>query len=322
MFVSLLLLSVVALYLSDQYDWFAFNRHKGSTVLIAVATVAAGFCLMAVWAVGAHLLMRRAQFGLATLLLMITAVALPCAWLTREMQKAQRITEAVAQIEREGGYALCFFLTKANSGAAIGFVEPYEGTPKWLLQAFGDEFFGEIHSVLLADGNRLSDVASFPELQSLDVMSGVLIGDADLDAIVQLRHLEEISFFETEISDEGLKRLSSMASLKDITIFESNVTPLGRDAFTKAFAGKCYIGGNPRLEFETFRVELEAYSGSNYDTLSSQESPPPRRRGRRRASDRGRPPRTPGGPIDLSNYPGSAVDPAKTFSPGGELSER
>ncbi len=44
-FVSLLLLSVVALYLSDQYDWFAFNRQKGWTVLIAMAIVSrALFC--------------------------------------------------------------------------------------------------------------------------------------------------------------------------------------------------------------------------------------------------------------------------------------
>lgn len=86
-FVALLLLSVAVLSLSDQYDWFAFNKREGWTVLIAVTGVVVGFVLLALWAVGSYLLGRRSEFGFGTLLLMIATAALPCVWLTQSRQQ-------------------------------------------------------------------------------------------------------------------------------------------------------------------------------------------------------------------------------------------
>ncbi len=74
------LLGVAFLYLSDQWDWFAFNKQKGWTVLIANTLVIVGFALIFVWLAGAYLLGRGFSSDCWQLLLMIPAVAIPVAW--------------------------------------------------------------------------------------------------------------------------------------------------------------------------------------------------------------------------------------------------
>jgi hypothetical protein len=93
--VALLLLSVAVLSLSDQYDWFAFNKQEGWIVLIAVTGVVVGFVLLALWAVGSYLLGRRSEFGFGTLLLMIATAALQCVWLVEAMQPARQMSGAI-----------------------------------------------------------------------------------------------------------------------------------------------------------------------------------------------------------------------------------
>ncbi len=265
-FVSLLLLSVVALYLSDQYDWFAFNKPKGWTVLIAVAVFASGLGLIVIWSVVAWLFGRRVQFGLLLLLLMVPTVAVPFAWLTREMQKAKNLADTITQLQRAGGQVSFNAWPAMNRGKSTRSIEAFGATPLWLRQAFGDEFFGEVGGVVLKDGNRLSDVTCFREVQAIFAMPGVSISDGDLDAIVDLPHLEEINFFDTKISDEGLKKLSKIGSLKNVFIVRSKATTQGRVDFEKAFAGRCHIGVNHRLGLGRFREEKEADSPPKYDS--------------------------------------------------------
>jgi hypothetical protein len=101
-------------------------------------------------------------------------------------------------------------------------------------------------------------------------MPGVSISDGDLDAIVDLPHLEEINFFDTNISDEGLKKLSKMGSLKDVFIVRSKATTQGRVDFEKAFAGRCRIGLDIHAELDRLRPrvreEKEVDSGPKYDS--------------------------------------------------------
>src|SRR5262245_50295313 len=73
--MALLLLEAL-LFLSDQYDWFAFNQRKGWTVLIAVAVVGSVLLLTALWAivswVASRWIKRKPfQFGLRPAMLMV-----------------------------------------------------------------------------------------------------------------------------------------------------------------------------------------------------------------------------------------------------------
>ena len=78
------------LLVSERFRWFAFNRHKGWTVLIALATVAVAMLLMLAWFAGGLLFRRRFQFSIRSLLALMLAVAVSLGWLTTAMQQASR----------------------------------------------------------------------------------------------------------------------------------------------------------------------------------------------------------------------------------------
>ncbi len=69
------------LFLSERFQWFPFNTHKGWTVLIAVAAVGLVLVLMFFWFVIALLSPLRLQFSIRSLLVVTVAVALPFSWL-------------------------------------------------------------------------------------------------------------------------------------------------------------------------------------------------------------------------------------------------
>ena len=91
------------LFLSEQFQWFAFNRHKGWTVLIAVAGVGVLVWLSLVWFVAALVLRRRFQFSVRSLLLLAVVVALPFSWLAVAMKHAREQKAMVAAIKKFHG---------------------------------------------------------------------------------------------------------------------------------------------------------------------------------------------------------------------------
>jgi hypothetical protein len=94
-FLFAILASQVVLYLSQHFKWFAFNQLKGHSVVITVTATTIGLLLIA----GVLVLGRRAQFTLATLMLMVPVMAIPCSWLVREMNQARRQSQIVAGCE-------------------------------------------------------------------------------------------------------------------------------------------------------------------------------------------------------------------------------
>ena len=91
------------LLLSERFEWFAFNRHKGYTVLIAVATVSAAFLLMFLWFLAALVFRWRFQFSILSLLGLAVVVALVCGRFFPEREQASLQREAVAAIRTLGG---------------------------------------------------------------------------------------------------------------------------------------------------------------------------------------------------------------------------
>ena len=94
--VVLALLAVEGfLLLSEHFGWFAFNRHKGYTVLIAIAGVAVAMLLMFLWFLAAVLFRLQFQFSIRSLLLLAIVVAVPCSWLATEMKETRKQREFV-----------------------------------------------------------------------------------------------------------------------------------------------------------------------------------------------------------------------------------
>ena len=77
------------LFLSQRYCWFAFNRHKGWTVLIALAGVALILLATGVRLALSAFFRSRFQFSVRFLLALTAAVTLPLGWLAAEFQAAR-----------------------------------------------------------------------------------------------------------------------------------------------------------------------------------------------------------------------------------------
>ena len=78
------------LLLSEQFGWFAFNRHQGWTVLIALSAVGATLLFLSLWFAAALTHRWRFQYSLRSLFLIVVAVAVGCSWMATEMQQARR----------------------------------------------------------------------------------------------------------------------------------------------------------------------------------------------------------------------------------------
>ena len=94
-FVIALLLGVCLLWLSERFQWFGFNHHKGWTVLIAVAAVGVAALVMLLWWVVSLIFRWRFQFGIRSLLAFCLACSIAVSWLAVEMQRARRQAEVV-----------------------------------------------------------------------------------------------------------------------------------------------------------------------------------------------------------------------------------
>ena len=84
------------LFLSERFQWFAFNEKKGGTVLIAVGVVGVAVVVMLLWFVVSLCFRRRPfQFSVRSLLLFVVALSVPLGWFAWEMREAGRQKEAV-----------------------------------------------------------------------------------------------------------------------------------------------------------------------------------------------------------------------------------
>ena len=95
------------LWLSERFQWFPFNAHKGWTVLIGVAVVGVVLALMLLWFVLALIFRLRFQFSIRSLPVLILAVALPFGWLAVDMKRAREQKMVIAEMEQVGGSVEC-----------------------------------------------------------------------------------------------------------------------------------------------------------------------------------------------------------------------
>jgi hypothetical protein len=103
-FILGLLLLEGFLLLSEQSRWFAFDEHKGWTVLIAAASVALAIPLILLWCLVGLLFRQRVQFSLRSLLTFVLVCAVACSWLATEMRQARKQKETVEAIEKADFY--------------------------------------------------------------------------------------------------------------------------------------------------------------------------------------------------------------------------
>jgi len=86
------------LLLSEHFQWFPFNDHRGWTVLFALASVAVYLLLMLLGLIASLLVRWRFHFSIWSLVVLVVFVAILCSWLVVEAKTAKQQLEAAAAI--------------------------------------------------------------------------------------------------------------------------------------------------------------------------------------------------------------------------------
>src|SRR5690349_21264301 len=171
------------LFLSAHYRWFGVNDRKGYTVLISVAATVIALVVFLGVVVVSRFFKSKAQFSLATLLLMVPVIGVPLGWLVREMDLARQQRDAVQ------------VLHKSRANAHVGRQPVRENISHGALQtrltfALGEDFFSDAVYMHLFRGT-----------------------DSDLQTIKNLKGLQALVIAESAITDEGLAHLKALPQL-------------------------------------------------------------------------------------------------------------
>ena len=219
-----LVLAVLALegflVLSERFQWFAFNQHKGWTVLIAVASVGVFFLLMFLWFFAAVLFRLRFQYRLRSLLLLAVVVAIPCSWLAVEREHARKQRGAVEEITRAGGSVTYDYELDPSGNRIPHATPPY---PPWLRKLIGDD--------MLVSVTR-ADLAPLEYLHRSISSKGDLTSVADLLAgrtrrLGEMAGPHELEFAESNVDDAWLEHLKALPDLESVRLRGVHVSAAG-----------------------------------------------------------------------------------------------
>ena len=268
------LLAVEAFLLASQhFRWFEFNRHKGFSVLVAVACVGVALLISLVWFGACALFRRRFQFNLRSLLLLVVAVAIPSRWFSVEVTKARKQKEAVEMVVKLGGTVNYDY---EDDGHGNFDESAMPRGPEPLRKLLGDGFFADVVVVDLSKTEvtdaQLENLNAFPELMNLYIcdtkitdsgvkrlaglknLQSVALGspritDMAIEDVLQWTKLLELGLGDKGITDIGLRRLESHPSLCTLHLEYSRVTAAGIAALRKA-KPKWWITWRPPLPKE------------------------------------------------------------------------
>jgi hypothetical protein len=205
------------LWVSERFQWFTFNQHKGYAVLIALGAVGVYLLLMLLWFIFALVFRRCFQFTIRSLLALAVAVAIPCGWFAAEMKAAWEQKAATEAIVKLGG--------------AVAWPESQVPGPPWLRNLVGDDLLVNVTLVSLRrrpgfDDAVLTRVEELPQLEMLD-LSNTAVTDAGLKHLESLARLGYLDLAGTQVSDAGLEHLKGLRELRRLWLSHAKVSDAG-----------------------------------------------------------------------------------------------
>jgi len=158
---------------------------------------------------------RWFQFGLGTLLGLVTLMAV---WLGALVNRAERQLRAVAAVQRLGGD-----VAYADEGLSW--------TPEWLRAWAREGYFQTVTAVSLMNVTQVTDA----DLTHLEGLTGLQllwlhdtqVSDAGLEHLKGLNAIQELDLSNTQVSDAGLKHLKGMSSLQRLWLINTHVSDEG-----------------------------------------------------------------------------------------------
>jgi hypothetical protein len=239
-FVMSLLLVIGLLWLSERFQWFGFNHHKGWTVLISVAAVGVAALVMLLWWAAGLIFGWRFQFGIRSVLAFFVACSIAAGWLAAEIREARRQAETVESITAVGGGVSYDWESTADG---LPNESPRPPEPQWLRTMLGDDFFSTVFVVgyksddafksddAYRDDTTITDAGlahlkGFTELRGLN-LGGTNITDAGLEHLKGLTQLRWLLLGGTNITDAGLEHLKDLTLLRELHLGYTGFTVVG-----------------------------------------------------------------------------------------------
>ena len=180
--------------------------------------------------------LRWYQYGLRSLFLLTTLVAIACSWYTNEMFKAAERRAAIAEIYKLGG---CVWYYNAR------YPKTYSDPPawySWLRKLHGDEHLGNAVDVNFV-GPQITDAGlvclkGLTRLERLNLWHTTQITDAGLVHLKGLTKLEHL-ILDSQGTDIGLENLKGLTNLKVLLLCNYRITDAGlvpKQAFVETLA--------------------------------------------------------------------------------------
>ncbi len=227
-FVAGLFLAICLLWLSEQFQWFGFNHHKGWTVLIATAVIGLAALVMLLWWIAGLIFGWRFQFGIRSLLMLCLACSIAVGWMAAEMRRAERQAAVIEWINGSNG-AIAYDWQVDPIGLPLLQRSEPPGSG-WLRNVLGVDFFSRVFQVYLIEAKvtdagleTLKDLGTVQDL----ILIGPAITDAELVHIKGLTTLRSLNLEETHVTDAGLENLIGMRQLWSLSLEGTKVTDAG-----------------------------------------------------------------------------------------------
>ena len=228
------------LFLSERFQWFPFNTHKGWTVLIAAASVGVVLALMLLWLIIALVFRLRFQFSIRSLLVLVIAVALPFSWLGVTMRKAREQKQAVDLLRKNGGQvwhaASCQNLGSLVPGANTNIYPSAQAQDcRFVRNLLGDDFFNDVVEVSMgfpsvADtitDTDLQCLRGLPQLRILLLGNCPHVTNAGMENLKGLVQLESLTIYGIGVTNAGLENLEGLLHLKRLMLIDSKADGYG-----------------------------------------------------------------------------------------------
>jgi hypothetical protein len=164
--------------------------------------------------------LRRFQFSLRTLLIVVTLCAILCSWLAVKTERVQREREAAAEIEKLGGKVTWVFSPPSGSAWLQSLRSLVEN----------DDVSGHVIHVYLngtqATDTDLEHLKRLPRLLLLS-LDQTKVTDAGLEHLEGLSELWILRLHSTQITDAGLEHLKGLNQLGSLELGCTRITDAG-----------------------------------------------------------------------------------------------
>jgi hypothetical protein len=166
---------------------------------------------------------RLLQFGLPTLLGLVTLAAIGLAMIAGPAERAERQRRTVAEVHGLGG--------------SVGYKLTIAGVPDWVRDLVGEDYFRTVIGVDLTNSRATdSDLEHLARLTALEWLrlDNTAVSGAGASHLKQLTSLHWLSLDNTRLHDAQLEHLKGMTRLKTLRFKNTDVSRAAIDALRPA----------------------------------------------------------------------------------------